>query len=109
MAVFFVLPPRAVVGEVIARTLRSHLPGLPVDGSTCLDWLQQSVSSDAYLVFREDLPEGEPLYDCLRENFGAESGDEVREIILSARSETPRIRAHVFEEVATAMQALESL
>ncbi len=109
MAVFYVLPPRAVVGEVIARNLRAYLPGIPVAGPTCLEWLQQSLSTTDYLIFRDDLPDGESLQDSLREGFGAESGDEIREVILSSRPEAPRIRAEVFAEAATAMQTLESL
>ncbi len=35
---------------------------------------------DVYVVFREDLPEGEPTHRALADGFGAETGDEVVEV-----------------------------
>ena len=37
--------------------------------------------ADVYVIFREELPEGEELLTALRDGFGAEPGDEIVEVL----------------------------
>jgi hypothetical protein len=90
MATFYVLPPRAVLGEHFARFLESIYPGLRweralhenladgiAEAALCLDGV--------YVVFREELPDGEDTTRALIDGFGAETGDEIVEIHLGPR------------------------
>jgi hypothetical protein len=89
MSVFYVLPPRPLVGQQFARFLQGCFPGLTWAGACRLD-LAESVSAagqsnpDVFVVFREDLPEDCNLQEALKELFGAEGGDEVVEVTSSA-------------------------
>jgi hypothetical protein len=38
------------------------------------------MTAGLHVVYREDLPSGEPVDQALRDGFGAESGDEVVEV-----------------------------
>jgi hypothetical protein len=87
MAKFYLLPPRPVLGDAFARFLREWLPGLPAfsDQSTSLTDAIQLVACqdpDVFLIFREDLPEGESPERSLADGYGAEPGDEVIELRL---------------------------
>ena len=92
MAVFYVLPPRASLGEALARFLRPYLPGLALTsdaGAALLDALAES--QPAYFVHREDLP-GEDLAAALRDGYGAEPGDQVVHVAMGPRPDEPRVR-----------------
>ncbi len=85
MSVFYVLPPRPLVGEHFAGYLRSLFPGLDLDDRTrpsLADALASAASGhpDVHVVFREELPEGETVRQALVDGFGAEEGDEVIEV-----------------------------
>jgi len=92
MSVFYLLPPRAVLGDRLARFLQPLLPGIDWDSGMRLG-LAEAIGSAAgtrenvYVLYREDLPAGEPAARALADGFGAESGDEVIEIRLGVRSE----------------------
>jgi len=92
MSVFYLLPPRAVLGDRLARFLQPLLPGIDWDSRTRVG-LAEAIGSAAgerenvYVVYREDLPAGEPAAQALANGFGAESGDEVIEVRLGSRPE----------------------
>ena len=91
MSTFYLLPPRSVLGERLAGFLQSILPGLDWDTTTRSN-LAESVTAaaavleDVFVVYREDLPEGEPPARALIDGFGAVSGDEVVEVRPSGRA-----------------------
>jgi hypothetical protein len=85
MVTFYVLPPTPMVGDLFAGYLKTWLPGLDWDTDT-RENLAEAVRSaaecrpDVYVIFREDLPEGQATDEALRDAFGAEQGDEVIEV-----------------------------
>jgi hypothetical protein len=85
MATFYVLPPRPLLADHLTRSLEGWLPALPAAdrvGRELADWLAEELGrvADAYIVHREELPDGEPLSAALSEAFGAEPGDQVIEV-----------------------------
>jgi hypothetical protein len=85
MADFYLLPPRPVVGEELARVVRAYLPGLRVTPADCVRFLENLVdqaNGRAFLVHAEDLPDGEDVVTALQDGFGAEPADRV--IVVSA-------------------------
>ncbi len=97
MAVFYVMPPRKMLGEQVAQMLRPYIPGLAIEGSVCAEFVDSLVAnssdgSDSYLVHREDLPVGEEMKNALRETFGAESGDRVVEVSFGLKHHEPVLR-----------------
>jgi hypothetical protein len=86
VATFYVLPPRALVGDAVADLLHDLLPGLSwaAAARACLADLVVAAAltqpEEAYVIFRDDLPAGEPLPRALADGFGAEPGDEVVEV-----------------------------
>jgi hypothetical protein len=85
VSTFYLLPPRPLLGERFAGFLQSLFPGLDWDCSMRLNLaeaLGDAASShpDVFVVYREDLPEGDPPARALAEGFGAEAGDEVIEV-----------------------------
>jgi hypothetical protein len=85
VATFYLLPPRPFLGEHFADYLQTLFPGLSWDGPTWTE-LGESLGAavgqhpDVYVVYREDLPEGEDPARALADGFGAEAGDEVIEV-----------------------------
>jgi hypothetical protein len=85
MSTFYLLPPRPVLGERLAGFLRAVLPGLDWDVQTRVN-LTEAISAaaevhdDVFVIYREELPEGETPSEALTTAFGAESGDEVVEV-----------------------------
>jgi hypothetical protein len=74
-----------LLGERLAEFLKEEFPGLPWDRAserTFVDALDAAFlkEPDAYVVHREELPEGEPIDQALRDGFGAEPGDEIVEV-----------------------------
>src|SRR5262245_24373645 len=86
MATFFVLPSRPVLGQRFADFLGTIFPGLQWQRPESWD-LAESLGHtalrlrDAYVVYREDVPDGESLEEALARDFGAEPGDEVVEVL----------------------------
>jgi hypothetical protein len=92
VATFYVLPPRAVLGDALARLLREFFPGLDwalAERDVLVDTLAARLTGrrEVYVVFRDDLPAGEVLSRALVDGFGAEWGDEVVEVRLAAPAE----------------------
>jgi hypothetical protein len=85
MSRFYLLPPRPDLGERFASFLRVVFPGLDWDAAMRLN-LADALGAAAgchdhvVVVYRDDLPAGEPLTRALVDGFGAELGDEVIEI-----------------------------
>jgi hypothetical protein len=90
MAVFYLLPPRPLLGQHFAGYLRALFPGLEWADPTWTE-LADTVASAArlhdgvYVVCREELPEGEDVERALADGYGAEPGDEVVEVSAGAR------------------------
>ena len=90
MSTFYVLPPRPLFGDRLSTFLQTLLPGLDWDmaGRAGLAEAIADVAThetDAFLVFRDDLPVGEPIASALVHGFGAEEGDEVIEVRAGGR------------------------
>ena len=97
MAVFYVLPPRTLLAEHLAQSLRPFLPGLRVPSQTwaaVAELLSASAApaGEVFLVHREDLPMGEELSAALCHGFGAEPGDQVLEVRPGAKPGEPFYR-----------------
>ncbi len=97
MAVFYVLPPRPALGECLAKMLRPFVPGALISPDLCADFVDSLVSGspeadDFYVVYREDLPEGEEVNTALREGFGAEVGDQIVCVSIGAQAAEPRVK-----------------
>src|SRR4051812_485222 len=90
MSVFYLLPPRPLLGDRLADFLQAFFPGLDWDAERRLqlaDVLGTAAQDhpDVYVVHREDLPSGEAVDRALAAGFGAEAGDEVVEVRPGAR------------------------
>jgi hypothetical protein len=91
MSTFYLLPPRPLLGQRFGEFLASMFPGLTWDRSVWSDLAEAlgaaaSCHPDVYVVYREDLPEGE-LARNLSHFFGAQAGDEVVEVNTSNPAE----------------------
>jgi len=85
MAVFYLLPPRPFLGDRFAAFLQTFFPGLAWEGETRLRLAEVYAAAlvdrpDVFIVYRDDLPEGEALGEALVDGYGAEPGDEVVEV-----------------------------
>jgi hypothetical protein len=90
MSTFYLLPPRPLLADRFAAFLRGLLPGLDWDTARrpgLTGALEAAVLEhpDVYVVYREDLPDGQPLPQALADAFGAEPGDEVVEVHATGR------------------------
>ena len=86
MSTFFLLPPRPELGQRFAAFLNSWFPGLDWHGVGWTDLAETLAATaashpDVFVVYREDLPEGEDTARALVDGFGAEEGDVVVEIV----------------------------
>jgi hypothetical protein len=85
VATYYLLPPRPLLGDLVADFLQTLLPGLDWDSDMRTN-LADAVASAAevhegvYVVFRDELPAGESPESALADGFGAEAGDEVIEV-----------------------------
>src|SRR5262249_41025400 len=85
MSTFYLLPSRPILGQRFANYLQKLFPGLDWPGTSwgdLADVLGTTATRhpDVYVVYREELPEGEDLDQALAHGFGAELGDEVIEV-----------------------------
>jgi hypothetical protein len=92
VSTFYLLPPRPLVAERLSAYLRTLFPGLDLSWLKSLDLAEFMTSTaaghpDVYIVYREDLAEGETAEMALRNGFGAEAGDEVVEVRPSGRAD----------------------
>lgn len=91
MSLFYLLPPRAVLGDRLADVLSVLLPGSSwnVAGRLRLAelvLLALEDQPDVFLVPRDDLPAGESASKALIDGYGAVAGDEVVEVRPTARA-----------------------
>jgi hypothetical protein len=87
MATFYLLPPRAVLGQRLLATLGIPHTRLPLCAELAESLGKAVEATGAYVVYRDDLPPGDELIRTLIDGFGAESGDEIIEV---AAGEAPR-------------------
>jgi len=90
MARIFLMPPRPQLGAHFAAFLHEMFPGLDWDEKSHLnlaDGLASAAESrpDVFVVFRDDLPEGESTFRALIDACGAEEGDEIIEVRVGSR------------------------
>jgi len=84
MARFYLLPSRAALGRQFNDFLATAFPGLRYPSADWADLAEAlgaaaTAQRDVFVVFREDLPDVEPV-TALTDGFGAEPGDDVIEI-----------------------------
>jgi hypothetical protein len=97
MSKFYVLPSRPLLGEHFAGYLKTLFPGLEwrsQDWSELGDALATLAASqpEVYVVYRQELPEGEDPSAALCDGFGAVAGDEVIEVALGEGAGVPTSR-----------------
>jgi hypothetical protein len=85
MSTFYLLPLRPLLGARFADYLRTLFPGLDWGDAVWPDLAEMLAAAagrhpDVYVIYREDLPEGEEPARALAEGFGAEAGDQVVEV-----------------------------
>ena len=85
MATFYVLPPRECLEQALTQFCGRVLPGTPVPGDLCEQFLMHwanglSELGESLCLHREDLPGSGDVQTDLVEAFGAEAGDRVVEI-----------------------------
>jgi hypothetical protein len=85
VSTFYLLPPRPLLGECFAGYLQPLFPGLQWTSAACAELADTLTAvvvrrTDVYVVYREELPDGEDPARALADGFGAEAGDEVIEI-----------------------------
>ena len=91
VSTFYLLPPRPVLGECLAGFLQGVLPGLDWNMATRSNLAETvaaaaaAVHDNVFIVYREDVPAGEPPAQALTDGYGAEPGDEVIEVRPGAR------------------------
>ncbi len=90
MSMFYLLPSRSVLGDRLVDILAVFLPGASWDVAgreqlveAVLEVLRDH--TDVFVLWREDLPPGELAERALVDGYGAEAGDEVVEVRLTAR------------------------
>jgi hypothetical protein len=85
MSIFYLLPPRPLLGDYFAAFLQTFFPGMDWD---CLERLNLAdllgdtarTRTGVYVVYRDELPPGESPTAALVHGFGAEPGDEVIDV-----------------------------
>jgi hypothetical protein len=94
------LPPRPAVGEEIARLIRPYLPGVRVTAADCVRFLDALAANAgrSFLVYREELPDGEDVAVALRDGFGAEPGDRIVHV-QAGRLGEPKVRIEPISEL----------
>jgi hypothetical protein len=117
VSTFYLLPPRAQLGERFAAYLHTCFPGLdwPAPAWAELgDLLGATVGGrpDVYVVYRDDLPEDEEVEAALASAFGAEPGDEVVELLPAGKRGAADVRrwhlARGQPEAASSRQSADS-
>jgi hypothetical protein len=97
MATFYLLPPRHFLGRCFAGYLQSVFPGRQWTSRTWPDLADTLATAtqahdDVYVVYREELPDGEGVERALADGFGAEAGDEVIELHAAGRPDQLAVR-----------------
>ena len=85
MATFYLLPPRALLGQKLLANLGNHDLQLPLCVELAETLAKVVEATGAYVVYRDDLPNGVEPAQSLRDGYGAEAGDEVIEVVFDAQ------------------------
>ncbi len=85
MSIFYLMPPRPLLGDRVVAFLQTFFPGLDWNSSERNDLAELLGGAadgrrDVYVVYRDDLPRDESPTQALVNGFGAEPGDEVVEV-----------------------------
>lgn len=85
MSTFYLLPPRPLLGARFADLLASMCPGLEWSSqhwARLADVLGNTIAEqpDVFVVYRDELPEGESVEEALTAGFGAQPGDDLIEV-----------------------------
>ncbi|QEL18969.1 hypothetical protein [Limnoglobus roseus] len=85
MSTFLVLPPRELLEHAVTEFVNRLMPGLPKPLGLADVLLAHVVAGlprheQAFVIYREELPDGADTASVLQEAFGAEPGDRVLEI-----------------------------
>jgi hypothetical protein len=81
MATFYLLPPRALLGQQLLATFGIVEPESPLCTELAETIGRAVEAAGAYVVYRDDLPPNDEDAQFLMDGFGAEVGDEVVEIV----------------------------
>jgi hypothetical protein len=90
VSTFYLLPSRPFVGERFSEHLKTLFPGLEWGSSSWGDLADALCAAatgrpEVYVVYRDELPDGEDPARGLADGFGAERGDEVIEVCPGSR------------------------
>jgi hypothetical protein len=84
MATFYLLPSRPFLGQRLSEFLENLFPGMAFLSDDWPDLAERLALAYAhtgvYVVFREDLSHDDDLEETLKQDLGAEGGDEVYEV-----------------------------
>src|SRR5207247_9482839 len=88
---FYVLPPRPQLGDRFAEFLHELFPGLFWDAGMRLNLTEALTAAatchpDVFVVYRDELANGEATWRALRDGFGAAAGDDVTEVTLGSHA-----------------------
>ena len=91
MSTLYLLPPRPLLGAHFTEYLQPLFPGVDwgrTDPAELAELLGDAVANlpDVFVVFREELADGEEPDRALVDGFGAEAGDEVVEVKPGAKA-----------------------
>jgi hypothetical protein len=84
MATFYLLPPRALLGQRLLATLGISEIQLPLTTELAEALGSAVEATGAFVVFQDDLPSKEDVEQFLIDGFGAEVGDEVIEATIDS-------------------------
>lgn len=103
MAVFYVLPPRAMVAERAGLEWSRMFPGLDVNEAVAamLPYITDTLEerADVHVIFREDLVGEQDTMMELIDGFGAESGDQLVEVRWPEVTAVPSVRVWRIPEI----------
>jgi hypothetical protein len=82
MAVFYLLPSRSHLSRQWARYFHQWLPGLADTGPELADLIAEVLvpQPGIHVVFADDLPDDNHVWEALADGFGASPGDRVIDV-----------------------------
>lgn len=92
VSTFYLLPPRAYLGQRLATSLGPIFPFLELTSpawAALADAVGQAAAAqpDVFVVYRDELPHGEDATRALADGYGAETGDMIVEVNCGAAGE----------------------
>jgi len=108
VSTFYLLPPRPILGRCVADALIAAIPGLDWTSHESIELSELFTAAlacrpDAYVVYREELPNDEEPGQALMHGYGAAVGDDVVELRAGikpgeVRARRWRVGGHKFPE-----------